>query len=125
MYKEKEKKELLKILTKSLGVISTACTKANIDRGTFYNWYNNDEDFRKEVDDIQEIVLDFAESKLYSKIDEGDTTATIFYLKCKGKKRGYIDKVENHNVNVNYEVDENLTEEELKAKIEQFKKVVS
>jgi hypothetical protein len=38
--------------------------------------------------------LDFAESQLFKSIQNGSDTATIFYLKCKGKKRGYIDRAE-------------------------------
>ncbi len=38
--------------------------------------------------------VDFAESALYQRIKEGDTTAIIFQLKSRGKKRGYGDKQE-------------------------------
>jgi hypothetical protein len=38
-------------------------------------------------------TLDLAESKLITQIEKGNLTAVIFYLKCKGKSRGYIDRV--------------------------------
>jgi hypothetical protein len=38
--------------------------------------------------------LDFAEASLFKQIKEGNTPATVFFLKCKGKSRGYSDKSE-------------------------------
>ena len=88
------KKNIIDALTKSLGVITPACKKLGIARVTFYEWYNNDPEFKKQVDELNDIALDFAETKLYQQIDNNDTTATIFYLKTKGKKRGYQEKIE-------------------------------
>jgi hypothetical protein len=88
------KNRMVDALEKSLGVVTSACKSVGIARQTFYDWYKNDEQFQKEVDSIQDIALDFAESKLHKQIDKGDTTATIFYLKTKGKKRGYIERTE-------------------------------
>ena len=87
------KKQLIEALTKSLGVVTTACKSVGISRTTFYEYYKEDE-FKAEVDSIENIALDFAESQLHKQIQEGNTTATIFYLKTKGKKRGYIEKSE-------------------------------
>jgi hypothetical protein len=39
-----------------------------------------------------EEALDFAENKLMENINKNDTTSLIFYLKCKGKHRGYVEK---------------------------------
>lgn len=85
---------MLKALEQSLGVVTVACKKAEIPRSTFYKWINEDEDFAKEVKDIDNIALDFAESQLHKQISDNSTSATIFYLKTKGKKRGYIERQE-------------------------------
>ena len=61
---------------------------------TFYERLEKDSDFKKVVDDIKNVALDYAESKLYELIKDGNVTATIFYLKTKGKKRGYIERQE-------------------------------
>jgi predicted transcriptional regulator len=89
-----KKESILKALEQSLGVVTVACKKANIPRSTFYKWINEDEDFAKQVKDIENIALDFAESQLHKQISENSTPATIFYLKTKGKKRGYIERQE-------------------------------
>lgn len=42
--------------------------------------------------DILDTALDFVEGKLLENIAEGDVTSIIFYLKPKGKHRGYTEK---------------------------------
>ena len=91
---EHHKKAILEALEKSLGVVTSACRSVGIGRTTFYEWLNTDKDFAKQVDDIQNVALDYAESKLHTQIGEGSTAATIFYLKTKGKKRGYVERQE-------------------------------
>ncbi len=88
------KKGLLEALEKSLGVVTTACKQVGIGRTTFYNYYNDDKDFAKQVDEIENVALDFAESQLHKQIQEGSTAATIFLLKTRGKKRGYVERQE-------------------------------
>jgi len=88
------KKKLVESLEKSLGVVTTACKQTGVNRSTFYDWYNKDEEFKKEVDSIGDIALDFAESQLHKQIKDGNSTATIFYLKTKGKRRGYVERQE-------------------------------
>jgi hypothetical protein len=86
------KKSMIEALEKSLGVITSACKSVGIARSTHYKWYETDEDYKRAVDDIADIALDFVESQLYKQIAEKDTVATIFYLKTKGKKRGYVER---------------------------------
>ena len=85
---------MLEALEKSLCVVTTACKTVGIDRQTHYNWMNKDLKYKKAVEDLQNITLDFAESQLHKQIKEGNTTATIFLLKTKGKKRGYVERSE-------------------------------
>ena len=85
-----KKKMLLESLENSLGIVSTACTKANISRSSFYKWYKEDEVFKKKVDEIDNVKLDFVESQLFKNIQKEKERSIIFYLQHKGHKRGYI-----------------------------------
>jgi predicted transcriptional regulator len=89
-----KKESMIKALEQSLGIVTVACKKADIPRSTFYKWLKEDEEFKKQVIDIENIALDFAESQLHKQISDNSTSATIFYLKTKGKKRGYIERQE-------------------------------
>jgi len=89
-----KKESILKALENSLGVVTVACKSADVPRSTYYKWLNEDEDFAAEVKDIENIALDFGESQLHKQIGNGNTSATIFFLKTKGKKRGYIERSE-------------------------------
>tara|TARA_R100001163_G_C4913822_1_gene96975 strand:- start:65 stop:403 length:339 start_codon:yes stop_codon:yes gene_type:complete len=84
-----KKRTLLNALERSLGVVTTACKSANVARSTYYEWLKTDKEFQAEVKGIADIAIDFAESQLHKQIRDGNTTATIFYLKTKGRGRGY------------------------------------
>jgi hypothetical protein len=115
------KKNLLKALALSHSVVTDACKKAGCSRKTFYEYLKEDKAFASEVEDIKEQALDFTESQLFKLINgyslpedkvffragdqeptivKGkkhlgpDTTAVIFHLKTKGKKRGYVERTE-------------------------------
>jgi len=121
---EQHKKALLEALESSLGVVTSACKKVGVGRTTFYNYVNADEEFAKAVQDIENVALDFAESQLHQQIKSGNPTSTIFYLKTKGKKRGYIERMENVNTNKNLDLSD-LTDEELEARLKQAKRVTN
>ena len=91
---EQTKKALLEALEKTLGIVTTACKVVGVQRGTFYRYYNEDKDFAKAVKEIDNVVLDFAESQLHKQIKDNNTSSTIFYLKTKGKNRGYVERQE-------------------------------
>lgn len=89
-----KKSAMIQALESSLGVVSVACSKAEISRETHYRWYREDPDYKSAVDDVKNICLDFVESKLFEQIKDNNTTSTIFYLKTQGKSRGYIERQE-------------------------------
>lgn len=88
------KKAILEALESSLGVVTSACKKVGVGRTTFYGWLKDDQDFANQVAEIENVALDFAETQLHKQIEDGSAAATIFYLKTKGKKRGYIERQE-------------------------------
>ena len=88
------KKELIKAMEICHGVISDACLSVGLSRATYYDYYNNDPEFKKSVDQVESTVLDYVEGKLFKLIEKGDVASTLFYLKTKGKKRGYVERNE-------------------------------
>ena len=89
-----KKEVMLQALENSLGVVTVACKQSDTPRSTYYKWLKEDEEFAKSVKEIENIALDFAESQLHSQMKDGNTSATIFFLKTKGKKRGYVERSE-------------------------------
>jgi len=86
---------MLQALGETLGIVAHACKKAGIERCTHYKWMREDEEYRNKVEEISDMAIDHVESALMQKIiQEKDTTAIIFYLKTKGKKRGYVERQE-------------------------------
>ena len=86
--------------------ISLTCEAVDIGRSTFYDWLTSDVLFAAAVKEIDESLLDWAESMLFKGIKEGDHTLLIFFLKTKGKSRGYIERVDvggQLGVNVRFE----------------------
>jgi hypothetical protein len=103
-----QKKAMIQALEKSLGVVTSACKSVGINRSTHYEWLKTDEEYKKEVEDVENIALDFAESQLHKQIKDGNTSGTIFYLKTKGKKRGYIERTEVHQETTYKSLDINI-----------------
>jgi len=115
--KKAVKEALIQAMQKAMGVVTEACKIAKVGRTTFYKLYNNDPEFKRACDECQDIALDFAESQLYSQIKGGSTTATIFYLKTKGKHRGYVER-QQIDINKGQPDLSHLTSDELVALLE-------
>ena len=120
MKTEERKAAMLVALENSIGIVTTAAKAANINPKTHYEWLKKDSEYKEAVEEIENTSLDFAESKLLQlmtgvKIPETkvhvhlnkdgnavvtktevvkhfvpDNASVIFFLKTKGKGRGYV-----------------------------------
>lgn len=85
----------LEALKGSLGIISKAADACNMHRNSHFKWIHNSPEYKEEADAIIEDCIDVVEDALMRKItDDRDTTAMIFFLKTKGRSRGYIERHE-------------------------------
>jgi hypothetical protein len=90
------KLRMLQALERSLGVVTSAAKVAGIHRDTHYSWMIQDDGYRLYVEGLSDVAIDFAETMLHRNIRNGDATSTIFFLKTKGKRRGYIETTHTH-----------------------------
>jgi hypothetical protein len=91
---DNKKRKVIEALQFHRGIVQNACRDAEIHRSTFYAWCDQDEEFAREVKSIKEDSIDFVESKMMKRIDEGSDTMIIFFLKTQAKKRGYVERQE-------------------------------
>lgn len=83
-----QQEKFLEILERSLGIVSVALQQLQITRDDFDSWMTN-QTFKRRYQQVQELSVDYVENKLLGLINAGDLSAIQFYLKTKGKKRGY------------------------------------
>lgn len=76
------------------GVQSHAAKLLGMSKEAIWNRVNRSPRLQEAVREAKEITLDLAETELMKKIKAGHIAAIIFYLKCQGKDRGYIEKQE-------------------------------
>lgn len=94
----KQKAQFLEALRAKFGNATEAAKAVGISKQSAYNWRRDDPVFAAEWDEVNESLKDFAESKLLLNISRGKEASIFFFLKCKAKDRGYIDRVDiNHS----------------------------
>ena len=94
-YKKEKRDEFLAAFKKRCGMATYACKDVGIDFVTYHHWRKKFPAFDAECDRIaNEDCGDFVESAMMKRIQEGDTTAIIFYCKTKLKSRGYTERTE-------------------------------
>lgn len=108
--------EYAQAITEAQGLISVAARRLGVSRSAVYNAINRHPTVAEAAEDARERTTDLAEGKLYGKINDGDITAIIFYLKTQAKNRGYVERQERvHSGTLDVR---SLTDEELTALVE-------
>lgn len=111
---DETKIKFLEVFELTAGNISSACTKMQISRETYYRWRREHSEFDAKCEEVQESLIDMAETMLLKAIKNGNTAEIIFFLKTKGKKRGYIERSEFEFSKPKYDMS-GFTNEELLA----------
>jgi len=102
--KTDRKKDFIELFEKKACNISSTCMAVGIVRKTFYRWCKEDMEFKEKIDSLKASLVDTAETMLYKAITDGNMTAIIFFLKTKGKDRGYTETIE-HKLDENAGID--------------------
>lgn len=87
-------KDIEHALRESAGLQYIAASKLKCAPSTVTNYVKRNKHLQRVVEECREGTLDLAEGKILEKIRDGDTTAIIFFLKTKGKNRGYTERQE-------------------------------
>lgn len=130
---EQLKADIIRLLNEGVGrtfyyaVKQARCetSPATVGVSTAYEWRTADKEFdkavKRAVKQSHENGLDLAESKLIEKIHSGETTPIIFYLKTKGRDRGFVERNELTGLNggpLNSVPHTDTSEEETQAAID-------
>jgi hypothetical protein len=140
-YTQKDKEQFVELFKSNATDVSRACKAMGrtpeMQRSTFYDWYNNEPWFKAAIDQAREAICDFAESQLLTlmkgipKLDaqgritgwvsRPDTACIIFFNKTKNKNRGYDERqILAHEGNWPVDVNINVTTPEEAAKLKEF-----
>lgn len=71
------------------GIVLHAAERLGVARQTVHAWIAADPELKAAHDGVSEELLDLAESNVVTKIRAGDFDASKFYLRSKGRARGW------------------------------------
>lgn len=90
-----KKVPFLEAFKKKVCNIGLSCDAVNIDRQTYYNWREGDKIFDQACRDVEEGLIDLAETQLYKNLRSGNQKAVEFYLKNRARDR-WSDRQDHH-----------------------------
>lgn len=90
---ETKKRKFLKEFKRHQGEWKSSADATGVSVATIKHWLRMDEDFKDRLFDIDQSFVDEVEQTLFKQIRKGNINAIIFYMRCKAKDRGYVEKL--------------------------------
>lgn len=87
-----EPAQIVTVLEQTKGLPALAAERLGCSVSTLYNYADRYPEVKEAMTHQREKRLDIAEGQLWTMINAGNLAATIFYLKCHGRSRGYIER---------------------------------
>lgn len=82
------------------GNMAAVCKQFHVARSVLFAYCERHPEVKRAVNDVLEAQVDMAESSLYRAVLNGEAWAVTFFLKTRGKRRGYIERSDSLNINV-------------------------
>jgi len=86
--------DIIEALQKYRGIVTSAAKQVGMTRSSLSRRIHRTKHLEEELHEIRETAVDDAEHMLFQKIEEGHVASIIFFLKCFGKDRGYVERPE-------------------------------
>ena len=93
-YRKFTPEDIIGALEQSRGLIAPAARALGCSRATIRSYIDEYSAVAQAKLDQEEAVKDMAENALYAAILRGEAWAICFYLKCRAKDRGYVERAE-------------------------------
>lgn len=103
--------QVIEALRRARGVKAAAARALGCDRNTVDRYIREYATVAAAYEEANETNIDLAEGHLMKAIDAGNIKAILFYLRTKGKARGYVERTENRNTNIDLDA---CTDDELR-----------
>lgn len=106
--REEMKKLFLEALEESRGMITTSAAAVGTTRETIDNWRKADPEFDKAINTIKEREKEWVQGKLMTLIENGSTSATIFFLKtqCGWRETQKLEVEQINDIDINAAIKE-------------------
>ena len=93
-----KRSQIEQALRAAYGNVTVAAGKLGVDRVTIYNYIKRYPDLEDVLDDARRGLVVLAEVAIGQMITEKQPAAVIFTLKTQGRSRGWIERIETHEV---------------------------
>lgn len=85
------KKQFIEAFLENQGQVVQTCIQLKLGLTTFYRWKREDPEFKKVIDEGEKVLVDVAEQALFNNIFAQKEASIFFFLKKKGKEKGYAE----------------------------------